>query len=334
MRADLVNRIQSAFADVAIWAANKVDQYQVIRDDEGGVLIAIGVNEREGRRVLVPTDNELRPKLEVSRIIRASYRDIRLEQVEVHDFVQVDCLDQNLNPTFDSLLFQLIDRLFEAKQTPMQSLLEAISDWRTLLETESKRSIREKIIGIFGELHILSRLVEYGHEGAIASWLGAEGHRHDFTSSGNDLEVKTTTSINPNILRMSGTHQFREVGGTPLYLVRLGLVEHPTGDTLVESIGKLTERGIGIEWLWQQVEKVLSRDIIRSFDDLRFTVTSEMHYRVDEHFPVLQFKGTGADLPPGIVSVSYEIDLASVQPLPLEEVEMLHREIVTDGGEF
>ena len=331
MRPDLVNRIQSAFADVAIWSANRVDQYQVIRDDGGSVLIAIGVNDRDGRRILVPTDNDLRPKLEVSRIIRASYRAIRLEDVEVDDFVQVDCLDETLNPTFDSLLFQLIDRLFEAKKTPMQSLLEAISDWRSLLEFENRRSIREKITGIFGELHILSRLAEYGQEGAMASWLGAVGHRHDFTSPSNDLEVKTTTNINPNMLKMSGTHQFREVGGTPLYLARLGLVEHPTGDTLLEAIGKLTERGLGIEWLWQQVERVLSRDVVRLFDDLRFTVTSEMHYRIDDHFPALRFKGTESDLPPGIVSVVYEVDLSSVEPLPLREVQRLYRDIATYG---
>ena len=165
--------------------------------------------------------------------------------------------------------------------------------------------------GLWGELWTLGRLLVpwLGHS-AVHSWTGPDATTHDFQTSWADLEVKTTRKGRPGSVRISRLDQL-EVGERPLTLIALTVDVSAAGsgtsvDELITELRDFLEPGeqeflddrlIAVGWALgdEEIERAT-----------RYSLGAVNVYEVGPDFPRI----TEDTLPPGVLGVSYELDLS------------------------
>lgn len=322
MKPELMARLRAIFHD----SSRKLDfkLYDAVKNPSGDLNLLIGHNQNLGHRLLIPFDKRESSRIEISRAIEVSVRELHFERFDEKQFLQVDCKDPSLNHVFESLAIDLVGRMDDnSADSPHRVFLDALSEWKSLFERERFKATRESIVGLVGELVTLRTLAQVNQENALSAWAGPTGHRHDFTSRAADLEVKTTTSTRPHLLAVKELHQFEKIDKTPLFLVRISLVEHPSGESLTDLIDAL-EGHVGTrEDILDRVETTSETWHVGEESRRKYSVVGFSVYPVDESFPSFPGLADGRQLPPGIVDVSYTIDLSTLTPLSTSDFTSL-----------
>lgn len=305
------------------------DYYTVFRKN-GEVLIRLGKNAHGSRKLLIPrkTDSPVDAELISSAIeVREDIQQFKEDSKPAHYF-RVDCIDPALTEVFDELTLQLVEAILGSSESPESLFRERISEWRRLLRPEQDRISRDRVIGLFGELTILRHIAESAPQQALNAWSGYRGHRHDFTSHKIDIEVKTTTSENIHSLSVTGITQLKEIDGIPLVLARIGITEHPAGENIRDLIDSIVSCGINRDTLESATIQTFGHSNNDWFNNLRFKITTEYFYRVDDSFPSLTFAHNENMLPRGISNLRYDVDLTLATRLTSTEVSALWNQIV------
>jgi hypothetical protein len=221
--------------------------------------------------------------------------------------LDVICEDDSLNPTFFSLIGEMLERVEATGRACMDELMRVLASWREALARERGLLSKQGVIGLFGELIVLRTLARRDPNLALAAWRGQEGYRHDFFLS-NALEVKSYTSFSSPSVTIHGAFQLDPPVGGALHLVAMRLEESPIGETIDELIESIEDLGIGRKQLFQRSS---SERPISSDDRHSFLVAEERIFEIVEQFPGIRASKLSADALIGLSHLSYTLLLDS-----------------------
>ena len=160
---------------------------------------------------------------------------------------------------------------------------------------------------------------------AVDQWSGPESERHDFVGETLHIEVKTTRKSRSEH-QISRLDQLWIPAGCQLLFVSIQLEQTIGGDetlaTQLDDIVDLLRGGAAAldEFMTKMVNMGWSEEMRNSGELLRFFVRSADVYGVDEGFPRLP----DDFMPPtGVVSVKYNVDLANLPSLGLDETSAI-----------
>lgn len=246
-----------------------------------------------------------------------------------HRFLDLACR----NPRWNSLFAVLADEMLAELQhvpSPPRAWRAVLAKWRALLDQEPPLPIgREALIGLFGELWILRKLLE-SRSDATSLWRGPLGDRHDFRSLSVALEVKSTARREGWEAEIHGDMQLLSPDGGSLYLVFLRCEEDPRGECVPDLVGD-AQRLSGMPFL---LNRLLAGIGYNSADDaeynnLRLQVKDMRTYTVNDAFPRIVPPSFALGKTPDRVSnVRYKIDLAD---LPHDSVSDVLDLLVREG---
>ena len=291
--------------------------------DIGYGPLRLAKNQTGRRQLLVPVDLRYRlPKEIGTECIAVQIQSLFVGE-KLQRFVVVTCLRAELDVVFISVAREIISRLAVGTPT-IDSIETVIEEYRDLLRQPRELLTTEQLIGLFGELVILERLLE--RRGTSALWTGPFGARHDFTGKSNALEVKSTIRRSMPVIHVTSIEQLMPpTNGGPLFLSHVVLERSGTGGRsiaeLLDTVSALTDDS-------NRLADALAHhglDAWRTADDLndqKFNVVFESMYRVDEHFPSLSLDSmkSGA-VPNGILDITYSVDLTFASRCLLNDEE-------------
>jgi len=198
---------------------------------------------------------------------------------------------------------------------------ERIKSWANFLRPSRRGLTRSQFIGFFGELFVLSEYLTpaLSAASAVRSWVGPESKKQDFTFDSFALEVKTTASGDPNVVRVSSLDQLDRVTDQ-LFLLRL--VISPANDGLGVTLQDLylkclsdVEHDIPTESLFIQRATQLYGKASESQLADRYAVTNMSVYEVTDDFPCL----TRHDVGNAILDANYQIAVSALDKHKISE---------------
>lgn len=233
-----------------------------------------------------------------------------------------------LNDVFTALANDVAHHVATAA-TPsagVRALIERLERWRRLLEPDSSGGMTlEERRGLYGELTVLERALMRGIEPStlVSAWTGPLDAHQDFQHPNVAIEVKATSTKQPQALSITSERQLDDTGIARLALVHVSLDERAqgTGASLAELVLRVASLlGTSLE---SQFASLLAAYGWLPGDEERYTTPlyserSVSAYDVLEGFPRL----TEADCPAGVGDVTYLIQMGSLVPFetPLDEI--------------
>lgn len=292
-----------------------LDEVALARDSEG--LIHLLVRYPEDFKGEAPA---LGGPLECSR------RPWPISQVEIVDVLDVILMERLLQPTFVSLIGEMLDRMERSGRSAMDEFSEVVESWRKTLARISKGPGREAIRGLFGELWIARRIACANPAALERVWVGPRGGRHDFTGA-TSLEVKTLVGSGAPVVTINGLDQLDPVGEAGLHLATLRIVEHETGETADEIVAALIDEGVSRQFL-----EAALRDVGFQLGDINgpaFVVEEVLLHRIEDDFPGLRRSHLTESSLRGIESVSYRLQLdAGPGALPADQLDSVITDLI------
>lgn len=238
-------------------------------------------------------------------------------------YIDIVCHDTALETVFSELAAEVLRRV-EQGGAPEHSVSGAIEDFRSLLSKSSSGPDRAKILGLVGELFMLSQFVER-NPSALTLWLGPWEQRHDFRAGGMSMEVKASARSDTTRVSIHGADQLLPPKDGFLVLVQLRF-EQATGAPL--SIGGLFDtiihRAHSAERLRDGMNLVGCKD---PHDPLwnrySFSLEAQHAWEVRKDFPRITPKEFHAGvLPGGISGIEYTLDLSMADAFKMTPEEL------------
>ncbi|GLW98208.1 PD-(D/E)XK motif protein [Microtetraspora sp. NBRC 16547] len=282
--------------------------------------LAAAVDHEGHRHVLVPISSH-QP---VRRGLDGPVLVLRKRPLEGDDsyqtYADLCCLRPDLNDLFTMLCADALKAAATMPDKPLKALYRVLDRWKALFQTRGATLGAEQLAGLFGELKVLIRLLEQDGS-AHQLWRGPHGHRHDFFAGGAAVEVKASTASEGRRVRIHGLDQLEAPTGGSLQVAWYRLERSSEHG---ERLPSLIEQALELCDDERALLGLLATAGYHSFDiafyqDVRFSITEERWYEVNEGFPKL----TGNDLaaagiPINVTDVTYTIDVSSEPPIPLE----------------
>ncbi len=254
-------------------------------------------------------------------------------------YLDLACQKTHLNSVFAHLAEEVLGLLRSRAIPPLQACHQTLQRWRELLDREVSNVLpMEALCGLFGELWHLARIAAKSPQG-LSAWQGPHGARHDFTTEGRALEVKTTARRDEWKFRVHGLTQLEQPRDARLYLCAMRLeLNGASGATVPELIQSVLDTGVDRrEFLGRLSQVGYDLRDEAHYQQIRIDVVDSRIYEVAASFPRL----TGASFSPlglavGVSDIHYTIDLSASRSTPLrpEMLDSLHAAFagVRDGG--
>jgi hypothetical protein len=246
---------------------------------------------------------------------------LELELVTLSDGareLQLSLGDTTLVDVFNVLVSDVATAVAAAPDgTGTLCLIERVDRWIRLLRSLGETGMTaERQRGLFGELHMLRRLLGAGVEqhAAVSAWTGPDDANQDFQMPGLAIEVKTSAARQPRTLLITSERQLDATGCGRLLLGHLLVDERRGGDgaslnDMVTAVGDLlTSAGPRNRFDELLVHAGRLPHHVHRYDEPRYSVRGETVWRVDHDFPRI----TEADLRPGVGACSYRISTAGL----------------------
>ena len=289
---------------------------------EGDVLLAIDGSGR--RRLLIPAETDEIPEDRRSRGV-ALLADELVVDGETKRFAALVCLDQTLARVFERLVEDTLRRLEQGDVSPFRAAQQVLGEWRTFLSAAGREMDRSTAIGLTGELEILARLTAVADP--VECWRGPLGALHDFINGPVELEVKTTTSVDGNTVRVSNLDQLDPPEEGTLFLAVVHLRASEEGPSLEDRVTQLLEAGLARDRLYDRLAR---NDFVPGQDQgrHRYEVRGIRLWQVDDGFPGLRRSGIEEDRLTGISRINYDLALDSApKPIHADVADQLLRSL-------
>ncbi|WP_417285891.1 PD-(D/E)XK motif protein [Cobetia marina] len=245
-------------------------------------------------------------------------------------FLDLILKEPHLANVFAELAEEILKRI-ETGDAPETAVQGTIEDFRKLLAITPRTEVSPgELAGLIGELVILERLSADNPE-AVSAWMGPLGQRHDFRHGPLALEVKTSTRADASRVQIHGSEQLLEPEGAELFLAHLRIERTDRGNLSIASLRKrIIELGADEPTLDKRLSAMGCRE--PQGDDwnaMTFSFEGMDFYAVTGGFPrIVSSSFPDDELPGGIVSLEYGIDLSHAREYRLNDVtsrEMLRR---------
>jgi len=242
-------------------------------------------------------------------------------------YADLVCMERHLLPIFEHLVKEICLRMANG-ENPRNSILSTLADWRALLDSESTTVKKNEVVGVRGELEILSRLVKVLGASILSTWRGPYGTRFDFLSEKNALEVKATTSQSSSTVHVHDVDQLTPPDNVSLVITHIRLHENSSCPSVTDLVQSLKAQGCCSESLNSCLEQ-LNYDEGDEEWNRGYEVVDLRGWHVTDAFPGIrssrvQFPGLN-----GIAKIQYQLDLdAAGDPMKQSELDVIFREFV------
>jgi hypothetical protein len=206
-----------------------------------------------------------------------------------------------------------------------KKLLEEVSkevlSWADFLRPSRRGLTRSELIGLWGELYILSEILTqtYSIDDSVRFWIGPEGKKQDFTLNNLAIETKTTLSGDGDSIRISSLDQLNKIT-EELFLMHvfINLSDSSSGNCLKNMYEDLLKK-IGDDTHLKNIFEVkistlYGKATIDQLDE-RFDFIKYDLYQVSEDFPKITFENTSV----AITRARYSINTAALLPFKVEQ---------------
>lgn len=226
-------------------------------------------------------------------------------------YLEVTNHSEELNSVFAEFSDAILQRIGTGSRC-QDALIEVLAEFKALLLPEQVREATlERVVGLVGELLVLKRFFQLG-ACRLEVWSGCDGLRHDFSASTMALEVKSSTRVGKNSVRISSAEQLIPPVNGDLQLVHLILEPVDAGEVTLEQVFE------DISTMCPDVMQL--RRLIAaagcpspsdpSWNRFAFRPPEWSFYQVTAGFPaIVPSSFTGGILPAGVGGISYNIDL-------------------------
>ena len=248
---------------------------------------------------------------------------LRLEKVRldlaglwVGDYLAVTAqrssFDLNL---FAAICDEMVKGLGMGKE-PIELIEQVAGRWRSLLSMEElDEASLSQIVGLFGELYVLSELAtELTPGGALASWVGADKARHDFEFTSVAFEVKTSRVLNRTVAQIHGLQQLAASPNTQLNVCHIQVEWSPDGFDIPSFVAALKSKFSPAEVADFDAKVSLAKftpERIENSGVYKFKITRCALFSVEADFPKitrLELENFGA-INAHLTSINYGLSL-------------------------
>lgn len=230
---------------------------------------------------------------------------------------------------FSMVVADIIVTLSESSRTDegrlFQLFLGRIRAWQLFMKSGLAGLGPEAELGLFGELYCLEALLNAGVDlfGAVDSWVGPDDDLQDFELGFGAVEVKSTLSVDGHVARIQSLDQLDDSVRNPLFLGGFRFARDEKGGTLPELIERVADRfSLDQMALLHFRNRLLQVGYAEEYKDQysrRLILIDCNFWMVDENFPRLIV----GNVPEGVRSAKYEIELDHVEPFSCDVEEIL-----------
>jgi hypothetical protein len=276
----------------------------------GPLLAAIDVDG--GRHVLVP----LAPRQTVREDHDGRAVHLRVRALQTADvyrrYADLVLVDDDLTEEFTTLCAEVMVAVESDPDRPLRALRRVLSRWRSLLAGSSQKLTTHALVGLFGELIVLRRLLD-ADGGAVAWWFGPTGAVHDFRHGLRALEVKTSLITEGTSVHIHGVDQLEPPENGELALAWLRVRRSADGRSVPDLLNEVKAVADEPDLVDARVRALGYDHVDRPhYDAVRLTLVEETNFRVDGEFPrVTRAMLRGAANDPAVSELTYAIDLAA-----------------------
>lgn len=184
--------------------------------------IAAAVDQEGHHHLLVPVNSRTKVRSGLDGpVLRLRKRPLEDEET-YQTYADLACLQDDFEDLFTKLCADVLSTVGGAPQHPLKGLYRVLDRWKALFQTKGPALGPEQLAGLFGELLVLDRLLERD-PGAHRLWAGPKGHRHDFSTGLEAVEVKTAVEPSGRKPRIHGLDQLEPPKDGSLHLVWVAL---------------------------------------------------------------------------------------------------------------
>ena len=234
--------------------------------------------------------------------------------------------DNIFSDVFTSLAEDLLRRVSEASTESDQcnAFLGQLARWQRFLSVTQLGLTEEQQRGLWGELVFLrDHLLPVFGTHSVFGWKGPELAHQDFQFPWGAIEVKTTLTHQPQVVRISSERQLDYSSWPTLFLIVLGLESKELlGDSLPQLVASIRGKLVADKLVAEQFEDLLLlagylETHANRYLDRGYITRSETYLQVRQGFPLL----AESDVPLGIGNVSYSLTIASCTNFVINSLE-------------
>ncbi len=318
--------VESKWIDLCTKQNISIREYIVedtgIKTPYGAVLLALDSSLR--RHLFVPVKS-LKKVFEDKKSSGVHIVPRQLEDgPKLFYYMDIVCRKDHLYELFSVVVSEMLNETVKNPEEACKACRLVLERWRELLGREKTPLLStEAMAGLFSELWHLRKLLNTVSCN-IECWTGPEKSRHDFAGPQAALEVKSTLSRQGRCFHVNGHQQLETPNEAPLYLAAVKLEKTiQSGESIPDIIKDILATGCDQQLLHTKLHKI-GYDIhyAEIYREILFIVKENRMYVVDDDFPRITSQSFKKGvLPPGIRSLSYQIDLTNEPPCPLPEKE-------------
>ncbi len=277
----------------------------------------VGIDSMKQRHLLVPIERtEDGYNDSESKGLSILTRELIIKGTEKKRYIDIICQDVLGHIIFDAIAGDIVEKL--DKGVPKEVIANVIGKWRNFWKKTPKEMMSSnEIIGLFAELWFLYNwlLPHSQNFEAIKGWRGPFASRHDFEWQGKSVEVKSTTNVQSRIHKIHGIEQLSPLENGDLFLFSLRLREEQGSEMTLPNLIKLCK-----DFLENDIENLSKFENIlaiagysplydKEYSKFKFRVVDEKLYKVTKEFPHLERNSFINDVPSGVGSIEYSINL-------------------------
>ena len=232
-----------------------------------------------------------------------------------------------------SLAAYIIDAIDPMDTESDKTVLGVLKEWKKLFVEDSSAFGYEKVVGLWGELYFLNKLIDISEEKALSVWTGPIRGSHDFTGLNSSFECKTTTNKIVKNVHISSVYQLMppSLDGT-LTLTYVQIEERTKdGKSLTSFIEETAKRLTYPQVFFEKLSHLgYERNATKTTQtETPFALCKVSHYDVAGDFPrIVPTSFTGGKIPTDVDEVSYTIDLRQSDKHLLNEESIQLRQLL------
>jgi hypothetical protein len=240
----------------------------------------------------------------------------------VSEFLDVTLLAPATSPLRRPFLSFCEDILLDLEQggLPEEAVHRTCLRWQRFWEEDDTEAAPLPwLLGLLGELSVLTILLDVGGSRAVAAWTGPEAADHDFQcGTAAALEVKTTRTL-PPVVECS----LAQLDPGPVNTLLLALVyakRQDDGTALPRLVAEIERRLASDEEMLDEFLAKLARAGYRrhletAYAAHSFALSAPVFYLVNEAFPRITHASFREPLDARVQRVSYQVELTGLSLL-------------------
>ena len=249
-------------------------------------------------------------ELKVMLLPDKSFEDSRMLMIQL--------LQPNNRDIFATLCENLVQSVirYDSEKKIIRAIINQLEKWKTLFDKSNTTGLStSEQQGLFGELHFLQKYLsikDISPCGVLNTWVGVDKALRDYQSDSWAVEVKTTSTNNPQKVTINGERQLDETLLKNLFLFHYSVeVSNGNGLTLCQKIAdirkSLENDAPALSLFNAKLFEVGYMDKHESFyKDRYYRTRNENFYQVEKDFPRIKEN----ELSKGVSEVNYSIILA------------------------